>query len=963
MPPVVIGAALATGAGVAFKTVAAGAIFSTFATNLALGLISQALAPKPPSIEAQTRDNTITAREPISSRKIVYGRSRVGGTIVYLESTGSDNKFLHLVIAVAGHEVDAFEEVYFDDELVWDGGSYQSDWGSFTRLNFATGTDSQVADSDLVSESAHWTSDHRLRGVAYLYVRLTFDQNKFSSGIPNISAVVRGKKVFDPRSSTAVWSSNPALCIRDYLLDTKYGMGVDESELASAAFISAANLCDEDVTTTTGTQDRYTLDGVIDSGQPPKNVLESMLTSCAGSLVYSGGEFYLYPSEYRTPTITLNESVVIDSIQVQTRKSRRDLFNAVKGVFSSTEDNYILTDYPAIISSTFAAEDGDAIYLDVNLPYTTDPIRAERIAKLSLLRTRQQISATIVCNLSALRLKAGDTVMITNARMGWTSKVFEILNLTLTSDSVGALAVSMQILETSSAVYDWTTGDEIAYVAGQPTTLASPFFVNVPTNLVVTASTLIQEDGTSRPGLNLSWVNADAFTREFDLQYQKDSGSFTSILTRENSYRIEDITVGSSYTVKVRSINSLGAKSGFIDTTISGTGDAVAPGAPSGLSATGGANSIYLAWTNPSDADLDVIQIYEGTSSVQANATFIATTKASSFTRSGLSDGVTRYYWLKAVDYSGNVSGFNSPTGVSATTVTPFSQADVIGDIEIVNSLTAGLGAGDEGKVEFLTTDNKIYLWTGSAWITGVAASDLTGQITGVQITDNAITAAKIAANTITASQIAAGTITAAQIAASTITSDKLSVANLSAISADLGTITAGSMSADRITTGVLSAQRISVDGITLDRSGSNLIIRNGGVSTVKLVANAATDLVAFASGTLSGVQTMNIDFTMAVAGDICCVVDYTIGGSASNSSSIQLFANIQYLSGTGNNTRTISLSGIITLGPKTLTINRINSVSGVPAGSWRLTVQTLNASNIGSLTSTFNGAIIQRYR
>jgi hypothetical protein len=170
-------------------------------------------------------------------------------------------------------------------------------------------------------------------------------------------------------------------------------------------------------------------------------------------------------------------------------------------------------------------------------------------------------------------------------------------------------------------------------------------------------------------------------------------------------------------------------------------------------------------------------------------------------------------------------------------------------------------------------------------------------------------------------------------------------------------------MSADRITTGVLSAQRISVDGITLDRSGSNLIIRNGGVSTVKLVDNAATDLVAFSSGTLSGVQTLNIDFTMAVAGDICCVVDYTIGGSADNSSSIQLFANIQYLGGAGNNTRTISLSGIITLGPKTLTINRINAVAGVPAGSWRLTVQTLNASNIGSLTSTFNGDIIQRYR
>jgi hypothetical protein len=56
-----------------------------------------------------------------------------------------------------------------------------------------------------------------------------------------------------------------------------------------------------------------------------------------------------------------------------------------------------------------------------------------------------------------------------------------------------------------------------------------------------------------------------------------------------------------------------------------------------------------------------------------------------------------------------------------------------------------------------------LYRWTGSAWVLTIAASDagdLTGQITGTQISDNAITAPKISANTITGNKIQANTIT-----------------------------------------------------------------------------------------------------------------------------------------------------------------------------------------------------------
>ena len=45
-------------------------------------------------------------------------RLESGGAIVYDEATGDNNKYLHRIIAVAGHEVQSFDEIYVNDEVV-----------------------------------------------------------------------------------------------------------------------------------------------------------------------------------------------------------------------------------------------------------------------------------------------------------------------------------------------------------------------------------------------------------------------------------------------------------------------------------------------------------------------------------------------------------------------------------------------------------------------------------------------------------------------------------------------------------------------------------------------------------------------------------------------------------------------------------------------------------------------------
>ena len=69
------------------------------------------------SIE-QSQGRLINSRTPTGSQQYVYGKVRKGGVIVNLETEGSNNKYLHMIIALAGHEVDEIGDIYVNDKIV-----------------------------------------------------------------------------------------------------------------------------------------------------------------------------------------------------------------------------------------------------------------------------------------------------------------------------------------------------------------------------------------------------------------------------------------------------------------------------------------------------------------------------------------------------------------------------------------------------------------------------------------------------------------------------------------------------------------------------------------------------------------------------------------------------------------------------------------------------------------------------
>jgi hypothetical protein len=55
------------------------------------------------------------ARAPLDPRQIVYGKCRIGGTIIHMETSGTDNYLLHMVVALAGHEIEELTNLRLND--------------------------------------------------------------------------------------------------------------------------------------------------------------------------------------------------------------------------------------------------------------------------------------------------------------------------------------------------------------------------------------------------------------------------------------------------------------------------------------------------------------------------------------------------------------------------------------------------------------------------------------------------------------------------------------------------------------------------------------------------------------------------------------------------------------------------------------------------------------------------------
>lgn len=681
--PVTIATAIAPTlmAGGAFAS--AGAFLLTAAVYVGVSLVTswafQALAPKPDFGALGSSGILVNRKDAVSPHQFIYGQARVGGTVTYYESTGNNNKFLHQIISLAGHEVEEIGDIYINDEVVtWNAstGLVDGRWKDKIRIRKHLGDQTRV-DADLLAESNQVTGAFVGNGIAYLYVRYEFDQDVFANGVPLITAVVKGKKVYDPRTDTTAWSDNAALCVRDYITSA-YGM--QDSDVDDTAFSVAANVCDEAIPLSGGgTEARYAMNGVVTAGENHSTILGRMMTSCAGTLFWGAGKWKLIAADYVAPTKVLTLDDLRSNISLDTRTNLRDQFNAVQGTFNDAASRWITVDYPPFTSSVFETEDGgEETALDMQLPLTTSGATAQRIAKLTLFRAREQMTFTADFGLNALDVEVGEIIALTIERYGWVEKEFEVAAWKFgPNGEAGDLRVTLTLRETSEAAFDWDA--EESEIISNNTNLPSAF--DAPEVGLSLDSELRVANEQVVGALIINVTSSSPFVSRFEVQFRRSGDTEWTVAGQSSGNRFEAIGVSDGFfDVRARAITNLGVRGDFNTITdFYATLFEQVPEDVTNFSANVVGNTLHLSWTPVGDLDLSHYKLrYSSlTSGAEYQKSADLVQKISRPANTATVPAQTGTYFIKAVDKL-DISSSNAASIVIDTNVADIDSLNVV---------------------------------------------------------------------------------------------------------------------------------------------------------------------------------------------------------------------------------------------------------------------------------------------
>ncbi|MFN3473575.1 MAG: phage tail protein [Blastomonas sp.] len=487
-----LGVLLATqiGVSVAVATAVVGAVLS-----LAGGLLMSALGPNP-SAKAQP----INFRNANANSTILIGKRRQGGPMVFFHprKVGSDT-FRYFVFACAGHRCKGVVRWYLGDEVVTvnSGGLVTSGpYANAAWLWFARGETDQAANSTFVAEcDGKWTSDHRGRGVAAIYAKFKLTKAVVEAGMPTISAEIEGAdEIRDPRDDSIGWTdlAVPAAYWWLQLPREEGGFGALEDEVPDDTLLSAwTNICDEDVDLIGGgTEKRYTLNALIETGGQPSAIRDSMVACMAGQHACIGGVFWMRPGYWVPPSATLSERDLSAGFSVPLLIDAQEFATEVSGTYIDPDNLYQPQPVP-----TRSIAMADVVQADYDLPHITSHTRGQRILEIMLRRGQCEKRVNWPMNFAGLAHQAMQTVQIDTSRYGLGNYAFVIDDWQIDQN----FGVPLVLREENPEIYEWSTALELPKSGSA--TVATPDPVEVVASAAAVAGAVGSYDAAALAAL------------------------------------------------------------------------------------------------------------------------------------------------------------------------------------------------------------------------------------------------------------------------------------------------------------------------------------------------------------------------------------------------------------------------------------------------------------------------------
>lgn len=510
---------------------------------------------------------------------IIYGRDRRGGLIANIVPLSGDI----LVQCIWGHgPIDAIEAVYLNDEAV-------DNW----RVNQThylgapgQGVDPWLRDAFAAKGIDYWDT---LPGVAYSVFKV--GTARFDVGF---SALIRGRKLYDPRSGLTAWSANPALVLADFMVSAEYGCN---RTVAWSSVSAAANACDAIV----GAEPRRAIGLTLDAPQSCDAWVDVLRTYAGCFVVQHDDGWHLIPDRPAAPVATFDHVAGnIASLSPLKKRRRADAPTVMRVTWTDTSaipwrDRTATAYAPGVQSGTVEWRESS-----VSLPGIQSASQAyreavERLNKLSL----SDLSCSLEVFDAAGHLEPGDVVSVTHP-VGLSDKRMRIVQIDTTAPGRYTLALA----EYDPAAYS----DAVVSTPSSPdTALPSPANPLAPIGVTVVEEVYQLQDGTYSSRLRVSWSEPDY---PWGVGYRID--------VRVGGVVVQTGTVGRGVTVwpsqsvqervhhqiDVRLLSSIGSESPAASATITPQGKYLLPGNVPAITGFEVGGEVRLRWDPAIDIDI-----------------------------------------------------------------------------------------------------------------------------------------------------------------------------------------------------------------------------------------------------------------------------------------------------------------------------------------------------------------------
>jgi hypothetical protein len=480
---------LAVGLGVSSTAAAA------IVVGLSLGASLLAPKPKAPKVPESATDRLNASIDPRAPRKIAFGTTALATDIVDQEFS-DDETLLRRFIVCASHKVWDIAEIWFDDELAWtELGGVQGKFVGYLTVAITPFGDSSYNTGPRMGDSRKMTG---LANVYFIY-KLTGNTKKesspFAQSIPTrLTIKGSGALVYDPRFDSTrggsgsqrtddqdTWAfttsgidsgENPVIQLLFYLLGWRIngklavGKGIPPERIDFDSFITAANLCDEDVEVSAGgTEPRYRSAGVFSEGDSPTTVLDNLKAACNAVLDDVDGKIRIQVlhNDLAAPIASFTDDDVLGAFKWQQTQALDQSFNVLRGSFPNPATLYQMVEYPEVRIDSIDSIDRIET---IDFAMVQSVSQAQRLAKQRLQRAQYGGMFSAEFQFTAWRVQRGDVITLTFSPLGWEDKLFRVVETSVRIDGV----VPMLLREENEDIYAWDASDAPAVVPADPTT-------------------------------------------------------------------------------------------------------------------------------------------------------------------------------------------------------------------------------------------------------------------------------------------------------------------------------------------------------------------------------------------------------------------------------------------------------------------------------------------------------------